>query len=462
MFRNRIRDLPEPRPVIAPLLSRRLVAALAVAGVLCIAVSPAEAQQRRRGSRVDPGLLKNAPSLLKAVADVASNAARSTVRLMVEDRPVAMGTIIRDDGVVLTKASELSDGFVVELPDGRRVPGTILGVMKEHDLAAVKVDAAGLFVAKFDLSAVNQGHPGAWVFTPGVGQEGVVSAGNLSVGGLRKIPSSGTLLGVLLGEPRSGIPVVDVVPGGAADRAGLRAGDLIVEVNGAPVGRMRDFTRALRNSPPDVTLVLGLSREGQGLITEVMLIRGQLGVTLSTEAVGVSVEQVTPNTAASEAGLKQGDIILALDDRVVRDRQTLTRYLSTQYRPGEDVEITVLRKGEEQVLSATLGYRTGRSQRGDFQNGMGTRLSGRAVDFPAVLQHDSVLNAEQMGGPLVDLQGRILGMNIARAGRVETYALPAQVIQAAIPELLSGKLPTATAPANADGGEPMPQQDLEE
>ena len=124
--------------------------------------------------------------------------------------------------------------------------------------------------------------------------------------------------------------------------------------------------------------------------------------------------------------------------------------------------MTYLRNGEEFTVSATLGYRSARSPRGDFQNQMGTRLSGRAVDFPAVIQHDSILNADQMGGPVVDLHGRVLGMNIARAGRVETYALPAQVIQAAIPQLLSGRLPTSTAPAAPAAGRPLPQGPLQE
>ena len=122
--------------------------------------------------------------------------------------------------------------------------------------------------------------------------------------------------------------------------------------------------------------------------------------------------------------------------------------------------MTLLRDGEQVTLSATIGYRSSRGPRGDLQNNLGTKLSERAVDFPAVLQHDSVLDADEMGGPLVDLQGDVVGINIARAGRVETYALPAQVILGVLPELMSGKLPTATAPATDEGGKPAPQAPL--
>src|SRR5690606_9140335 len=149
-------------------------------------------------------------------------------------------------------------------------------------------------------------------------------------------------------------------------------------------------------------------------------------------------------------------IVIAIDDRPVQTPEALVRLIQSR-SPGDVVEVTLLREGEEQILDATLGYHSGRSIRGDFQNQLGSELSSRAVDFPAVLQHDSILNGHQMGGPIVDLKGRILGINIARAGRVETYALPAQVLEQAIPALLSGKLPTATGPALTEEGKPPVQ-----
>ena len=53
-----------------------------------------------------------------------------------------------------------------------------------------------------------------------------------------------------------------------------------------------------------------------------------------------------------------------------------------------------------------------------------TRLSG----FEQVIQHDTVLNPNECGGPVVDSQGRFIGINIARAGRVVSYALPASIV----------------------------------
>ncbi|MEL6107562.1 MAG: S1C family serine protease [Planctomycetota bacterium] len=73
-------------------------------------------------------------------------------------------------------------------------------------------------------------------------------------------------------------------------------------------------------------------------------------------------------------------------------------------------------------------------------------LSDVRTGFETVLQHDTVLKPEHCGGPLIDLEGRAIGLNISRAVRVETLALPAQEVQ----RLVQSLLPTsqqAKAPA---------------
>ena len=68
------------------------------------------------------------------------------------------------------------------------------------------------------------------------------------------------------------------------------------------------------------------------------------------------------------------------------------------------------------------------------------RLSG----FDRVIQHDTVLDPDECGGPVLDTSGRVLGLNIARAGRVVTYSLPASLV---VPEMIS-MLQEARAAAN--------------
>ena len=61
-------------------------------------------------------------------------------------------------------------------------------------------------------------------------------------------------------------------------------------------------------------------------------------------------------------------------------------------------------------------------------------------DFELALQHDSPLQAKQCGGPLVDLTGKVVGINIARSGRVDSLALPAEIISPILEELKTGKM----------------------
>jgi serine protease Do len=89
--------------------------------------------------------------------------------------------------------------------------------------------------------------------------------------------------------------------------------------------------------------------------------------------------------------------------------------------------------------------------RGYWMNRMSGRMSQRRAGFPQALQHDTVLEPEMCGGPVVNLAGQAIGLNIARAGRVETYAVPADVVKTLIRELRSGKaVPVErTAPSEA-------------
>ena len=80
--------------------------------------------------------------------------------------------------------------------------------------------------------------------------------------------------------------------------------------------------------------------------------------------------------------------------------------------------------------------------RSEFQNNLGGRLSVRRFGFPLALQHDTVLRPVDCGGPVVDLDGRVVGFNIARAGRTESYLIPTGAVHAILGELTTTGLAT--------------------
>ncbi len=52
-----------------------------------------------------------------------------------------------------------------------------------------------------------------------------------------------------------------------------------------------------------------------------------------------------------------------------------------------------------------------------------------------VLQHETMLSARSVGGPLFTLDGRFLGMNIAAANRVEAFAIPVENLKSSLSEM---------------------------
>lgn len=158
---------------------------------------------------------------------------------------------------------------------------------------------------------------------------------------------------------------------------------------------------------------------------EIRTERGVLGVQVDSETDGgAAISQVFPNTGADRAGLRPGDVVLRVADTVIDSGTALTETIR-KFRPGDSLNLLVRRGDAELDVRATLGDRlTDLFSRGGFQNRLGGELSLRRSGFPSVLQHDTVLKPEHCGGPVVDLTGRAVGVNIARAGRTESYAIP--------------------------------------
>jgi serine protease Do len=73
--------------------------------------------------------------------------------------------------------------------------------------------------------------------------------------------------------------------------------------------------------------------------------------------------------------------------------------------------------------------------RWERMNRLGGELSRRAEGFSMAIQHDAVLQPWQCGGPLLDVEGKAIGLNIARAGRVASYALPAGLVKQLVAQL---------------------------
>lgn len=156
---------------------------------------------------------------------------------------------------------------------------------------------------------------------------------------------------------------------------------------------------------------------------------------------GAIITTVMPKSPAQYAGLKVGDRIFAVNGKSVKDMSELIAQVK-KHKAGETVKIKLVRNDNEVERSIKLGSRSalGVVRLNPQETIAGNKLSARRTGFERVIQHDTVLKPEHMGGPILDLDGRAIGVNIAKNGRVSTYALPLSVLLPAIADLKSGKL----------------------
>lgn len=171
-----------------------------------------------------------------------------------------------------------------------------------------------------------------------------------------------------------------------------------------------------------------------------------MGVNLDPREDVALVESVRPDTPAEEAGILAGDIIRKVNDKEIKGRVDLVMTIR-KFQPGDKVKLVIERDDKELTIDVVLANLAvianpdpDHIDRAEFQNHLGGELSERRAGFPSAIQHDTVLKPSECGGPIVDLDGKVVGINIARAGRVESFALPAALVKGLLPDLMSGKL----------------------
>lgn len=289
-----------------------------------------------------------------AFDDVVLKARASVVQLVVDGEERVLGTIIDEEGYILSKASELSgEQFKAILSTGRGFDAKLVGVDRRNDLAMLKIDAERLTAAKLTF-----GKPGLGRMVACVGQSRSPVAVGIISAKPRVIKPAQLVLGVILRPHPDGLWIDSVSEGFGADKAGIKEGDVLTHI-----------------------------------------------------------------------GSKK---VLAVD-QVIGQLQALAE--------GDEVQVRIIRSGEAKRVSVGLAeYGPDPRSRSERMNRMGSTLSERRRGFEMVLQHDAEIRPEHCGGPLVNLKGEVVGLNIARAGRISSYALPSSLVRQKLTKLKSGKL----------------------
>jgi len=138
---------------------------------------------------------------------------------------------------------------------------------------------------------------------------------------------------------------------------------------------------------------------------------------------GVKIMGVAADSPAESAGLQTNDVILSLAGKSVARFQEVHEIVSKR-QPGEEIAVLYRRNDKDESCTVRLASRTKVLSNWDGEDFANGGISIRTDNFPEILQHDIPLGPEDMGSPLLDLNGRAVGINISRVDRVTTFALP--------------------------------------
>ncbi|HJR26836.1 MAG TPA: trypsin-like peptidase domain-containing protein, partial [Acidimicrobiales bacterium] len=273
------------------------------------------------------------------------------------------GIVLTADGLILTNAHVVSGlgDITVVLADGTRHDASLVGSSPADDMAVVKVDGVSdLVPAELGSSEALQ-----------VGEE-VIAIGNaLNLGGDPTVTR-----GIVSAKDRDlsaqGVQLEGLIQTDAAINPGNSGGPLVnaagqvVGMNTAIVADAQNlgFSIAIDRARP----IIEQLEAGEGAITPDQAFLGVSTTDVDNltpaqrEQFDVSVEEgalvteVVPGSAADEGGLQVGDVITAIDGEEVT-QATEVRAAVISHDPGERLEITVDRDGEEEDLTVTLGRR---------------------------------------------------------------------------------------------------------
>lgn len=265
------------------------------------------------------------------------------------------GVILNEQGYVVTNNHVISgaDSIVVALRDGREAVADVVGLDPETDLAVLKIELDGLPSITLASDELRIGDVALAIGNPfGVGQ--TVTMGIISATGRNR-------LGLSTYE--------DFIQTDAAINPG-NSGGALIDAHGNLIGiNTAIFSKSGGSQGIGFAIPSTLARQVmQDLISHGRVIRGWLGIEIQEltpqlaesfevgERSGLIIAGIFRNGPAHQAGLQPGDVLLQIQAQpVTGSRQTMKKI--ADFKPGQTIELGILRNGHEMSLNATIGER---------------------------------------------------------------------------------------------------------
>jgi len=283
---------------------------------------------------------------------------RQQPREMPRRQGLGSGVIVSKEGYILTNnhVVEDADKIMVTLHDDREFEAEVVGTDPQTDVAVIKLKEKVKDLPLAYLGESERLKVGEWVVAVG------------SPYGLNKTITTGIVSAK--GVHNRGITSYEnFIQTDAAINPGNSGGGLftldgaLIGINTAIVSRSGGFNGIGFAIPIDLAKSIA-----DDLIDDGEVSRGWLGVGIQEvdqdiaeamdlkEPGGVLINQIFPETPAAKAGLKTGDLVLEIDGEKVPDVNTLRNRIAL-VRPGQTIEMTILRDGKQQKIKVKIGSR---------------------------------------------------------------------------------------------------------
>ena len=265
------------------------------------------------------------------------------------------GVIIREDGYIVTN-NHVIDGATrieVTLNNNQTYPATLVGTDPATDVALLKVEATGLPVVPFGDS--DKLRLGEWVIAIGSPYDlrSTITAGIVSAKG-RSMPSNGEF------KIESFIQTDAAVnPGNSGGALVDKAGNL-VGINTAIISQTGSYTGYSFAVPSNIVKKIAYDLMDFGSVKRAVLgiamkpIDDKIAEELKLSSRnGVYIDEVSKSGAADKAGIKAGDVLIAIDSTKITNPASVQEAVS-RFSPGDNAVVTVLRDGKELKLDVTF------------------------------------------------------------------------------------------------------------
>jgi putative serine protease PepD len=263
-------------------------------------------------------------------------------------RAQGSGWVYDSDGHIVTN-EHVVDGATsvkVQFWNGKTYSATVVGTDPSTDLAVIKVDAPSSELHPLSVGDSSKVQVG----------DGVVAIG--SPFGLEETVTSGIVSALhrAIGAPNN-FTINDSIQTDAAINHGNSGGPLlnaqgqVIGVN-AQIKSDSGGNEGVGFSIPSNTIRSIASQ----LISSGKVEHAYLGIAIDSTATSARVAKVNPSTPAAKAGLKTGDVIIAVDGTSIGSGDDLTRAIDA-HKPGDTVTLTYRRGGSEHSVDVTLGTR---------------------------------------------------------------------------------------------------------